>query len=377
MARADPAAAARAAMPERYGPPRPGAGSRSSPRRAGRASPGWRWLVWAALAHATPDVSAAMSRLRRRLGARAPTCTARGATAGSSGAVRCERLRAGARTRPIVGEQQRRRLGRPATVRVTVTIDDRDRHRARGRRTGRSLRDRAYSTDLRWPGSLASACTRRLPPRRAACLHAHPVHARGASAVTQPTERERHLAHPGGLRPPAGGAGAPQGSRPRRDRPRGSPRPATRATSARTAATTPPSEEQSKAEAASASSRTCCAGPRSARRPPTAGRGARHGRHDPLRRRRPTPRRSCSARARCCARRQVDARGLLAAEPARLGHRRQEARRHGQYTAPNGATSRSRSSPPSPSPADRDGIGPRFAGVGCGPMRSTRPTGGS
>ena len=120
MAGKGPAAAARAAMPQRYGRPR--RGSRVAVVGASLlvAAAGAVWLVWAATSHATPDVSAAVSgyevvsssrtdvtlEVRRRVG----------------GAVRCE-VYAQAEDAAIVGEREvRLEPADPGTVTTTVSI---------------------------------------------------------------------------------------------------------------------------------------------------------------------------------------------------------------------------------------------------------------
>ena len=114
-----PAAAARAAMPERYGRPRRGARALVVGASALLAAAGLTWLVWAATASA-PDVDAGVRGYEVVSAARTDvTLEVRRRV---SGAVSCE-VYAQAEDTTIVGERTVR-LGSsgPGTVTTTISI---------------------------------------------------------------------------------------------------------------------------------------------------------------------------------------------------------------------------------------------------------------
>ena len=120
MSRATPAAAARAAMPERYGRPRPGRRFALLAVVAAVAVAALCWLVWAASGHSTPDVSGGVSGFEVVSDAR--TDVTLEVHRRVEAAVRCE-VYAQAEDKAIVGERSvLLDLAPPGAVSVTVPI---------------------------------------------------------------------------------------------------------------------------------------------------------------------------------------------------------------------------------------------------------------
>ena len=120
MARRGPAAAARAAMPQRYGPQRRWTSRVVIGAGALVTVAGLVWLVWAASTHATPDVSAGVTGYEVVSSSRTDITVEVHRRVG--GQVRCD-VYAQAADTTIVGE--RRVLldaGGPGTVTTTITI---------------------------------------------------------------------------------------------------------------------------------------------------------------------------------------------------------------------------------------------------------------
>ena len=120
MARTDPAATARAAMPERYGRPRRGPRLLLVAASALVAVLGLVWLVWAATSHSTPDVSAGVSGYEVVSDSR--TDVTLEVQRRVTGAVRCA-VYAQAEDKAIVGEREVRLASAgPGTVTTTIGI---------------------------------------------------------------------------------------------------------------------------------------------------------------------------------------------------------------------------------------------------------------
>jgi len=120
MAGTGPAAAARAAMPERYGPPRRGRRLAVLVGAAVVTVGGLVWLLWAASLQATPDVAAGVTGFEVVSDAR--TDVTLEVERRVSGAVRCS-VYAQAPDTSIVGEREvRLDAAEPGTVTTTVGI---------------------------------------------------------------------------------------------------------------------------------------------------------------------------------------------------------------------------------------------------------------
>ena len=120
MPRRDPAAAARAAMPERYGPPRRFPRSVLVAVVAVVATAGLGWLLWAATVNATPDVAGGVADYRVVSEARTDvTIEVRRRV---SDPVSCE-VYAQAADTSVVGERSvALAAGAPGTTTTTVSI---------------------------------------------------------------------------------------------------------------------------------------------------------------------------------------------------------------------------------------------------------------